>query len=351
MKHELLIRFEENANGDVKPLLREISNIKEISKEDAFSLLQPLRDLQNSTDVSIRMLTRACFGRLNDLFPEFKLQEELMGKSSSSNGDPIKTASGGISNPTCKDLANSEIIPDEPAISATQNENVPQLKIPEFIPAELILDEILVGDEKPEFVPIIKRNLFENEQIIARCYCLSEVLVATTEKVMIIKIGSAKAAVQNKPGFSRVGNAIGGNGLFGLLSTIAGAAIDYSISSTGELVKCFEYHSISSIECTNGMIFGHLQIIMPGATEIKNQSFSDAAHSDNVVQFPKKNYDQMLQVSNLIRQKVKSAHHLPTTNNTESIPDLIKKLADLRDQGILSEEEFLFKKNELLKKM
>lgn len=39
------------------------------------------------------------------------------------------------------------------------------------------------------------------------------------------------------------------------------------------------------------------------------------------------------------------------TRGLESIPDTIKKLSDLRDAGILSEEEFSMKKAELLKRL
>ena len=41
----------------------------------------------------------------------------------------------------------------------------------------------------------------------------------------------------------------------------------------------------------------------------------------------------------------------PETKATESIPDQIKKLAELRDAGILSSEEFESKKKELLARL
>jgi hypothetical protein len=42
---------------------------------------------------------------------------------------------------------------------------------------------------------------------------------------------------------------------------------------------------------------------------------------------------------------------IPAIPPVESIPDQIKKLAELRDAGILTEQEFATKKTELLKRM
>jgi hypothetical protein len=76
------------------------------------------------------------------------------------------------------------------------------------------------------------------------------------------------------------------------------------------------------------------------------------AGSKNAVLFKSKDYSSF----KLFQEKVeelmeKVGTSSPTIVNQVSIPDEIKKLSDLKDQGILTDEEFETKKTDLLSKM
>lgn len=62
-------------------------------------------------------------------------------------------------------------------------------------------------------------------------------------------------------------------------------------------------------------------------------------------------YNLAHQILSLLRLMCNSKEPQNRAQNSESIPDQIKKLAELKDQGILTEEEFTKKKTELLAKM
>jgi hypothetical protein len=76
------------------------------------------------------------------------------------------------------------------------------------------------------------------------------------------------------------------------------------------------------------------------------------AGSKNAVLFKSKDYSSF----KLFQEKVEElmgevGTSSSTIVNQVSIPDEIKKLSDLKDQGILTEEEFETKKTDLLNKM
>ncbi len=56
-------------------------------------------------------------------------------------------------------------------------------------------------------------------------------------------------------------------------------------------------------------------------------------------------------VIELLSRGLAEAKNAPSSAPSDSIPDQLKKISDLKDQGILTEEEFLAKKKELLAKM
>ena len=67
-------------------------------------------------------------------------------------------------------------------------------------------------------------------------------------------------------------------------------------------------------------------------------------------------YDYMVPVANEIRHRIKMARRpeqvvIQARAATQSIPDLIKQVASLKEAGILTDEEFQAKKKDLLAKM
>lgn len=68
-----------------------------------------------------------------------------------------------------------------------------------------------------------------------------------------------------------------------------------------------------------------------------------------------KNQDNINEIMNMLSCELQSKYRKVTTQNAvamgDDIPTQIKKLADLRDAGILTESEFQQKKSELLSKL
>jgi hypothetical protein len=105
-----------------------------------------------------------------------------------------------------------------------------------------------------------------------------------------------------------------------------------------EVNQTFNFEDIGSVEVIQelGNKFNALVLNIKGAKEV----------------FPYMNNDEMSQCLKIIRDLIqKSKEKSQPIIISESIPDQIKKLANLRDSGILTEQEFQTKKSELLKRM
>jgi hypothetical protein len=122
--------------------------------------------------------------------------------------------------------------------------------------------------------------------------------------------------------------------------------------------KTFPMRNISSVEIKEpgSVLSGYIQLSIAGGAA-RNSSLTltggtfDAAGDENSVVFGgKDNYQIALKIKAHIEEQTKHASNPPPVIK-ESIPDLIKKLSELKDSGILSDEEFQQKKRELLERM
>ena len=121
----------------------------------------------------------------------------------------------------------------------------------------------------------------------------------------------------------------------------------------GRRCKVFPYEHITSIECSKGFLTGRLQITIAGSAESKDR-YIDAFYAENAISFANNQYPKFQAVANTIRELMdayKAQTRSPAIPTTESIPDQVKKLAELKDMGILTLEEFESKKAELLKRL
>ncbi len=103
------------------------------------------------------------------------------------------------------------------------------------------------------------------------------------------------------------------------------------------------------------VVSGYVQFTMAGATEVRarfgRQSF-DAASDENSIMFTKKEQPYFEALRDRIEQA--QAAQLRPQQPTPALPDIagqIRSLAELRDAGILSEDEFQYKKKDLLSRM
>ena len=110
--------------------------------------------------------------------------------------------------------------------------------------------------------------------------------------------------------------------------------------------------SITSIQFKEpGMLTnGFIQFAFSGSSESKGGVF-DATKDENSIVFTKKNLKQFAYLRDIINQKrneIKTQYHAnPPINSTNNFSDL-EKLAELRDKGILTSEEFEAKKKQIL---
>jgi len=115
------------------------------------------------------------------------------------------------------------------------------------------------------------------------------------------------------------------------------------------------YEHVTSIDCNKGIAMGRLQVTAGGTTENRTGFFSGARSAENVVSFRATQYHKFQVATNRIRKLLEdrraSLARPVVTQQVESIPDQIKKLAELKDAGILTTEEFETKKKELLKRL
>lgn len=164
----------------------------------------------------------------------------------------------------------------------------------------------------------INATLRPSEVILDELENVGEGIVVTSERVLIVKGGSASQA------------------LF------------------GQKVKSYQFDSISTVEVSAGLIFGRIQITASGSTEGGNsRNLSDTAKMENVVQITRNQLPAARALANLIeKQKAQQRQPLVSPQSSERAPaslaDELIKLAALRDDGVLTEEEFIQAKRRLI---
>ncbi len=93
---------------------------------------------------------------------------------------------------------------------------------------------------------------------------------------------------------------------------------------------------------------GHLQFSIQGEMGHKGGGFSNTS-DENTVIFTKKQGDDFMKAKELIEELMEKVDHSQgTTVNQLSPADELKKFGDLRDQGLITEDEFNAKKKEIL---
>ncbi|WP_028975753.1 DUF4429 domain-containing protein [Sporolactobacillus terrae] len=116
----------------------------------------------------------------------------------------------------------------------------------------------------------------------------------------------------------------------------------FTVGLSGE--KTIPLSSITSVQFKKpGMTSGYLQFGVLGGKE--TQGIMNAVKDENSVIFIKKELDQALELKKYVEDRINK-----NNNSTNSLDpaDQIKKFAELRDQGIITEEEFTSKKKQLL---
>jgi len=106
----------------------------------------------------------------------------------------------------------------------------------------------------------------------------------------------------------------------------------YAKKLTGYETESFPYSNISSFEASKGMM-GHSMSFFASGNEVKIKWVNDG------------DIDGFI---NHLRDNIGKKESAATTENNTSVADELKKLADLRDSGVLTEEEFQEQKSKIL---
>ncbi|MFO6497600.1 SHOCT domain-containing protein [Bacillus sp. HSf4] len=119
---------------------------------------------------------------------------------------------------------------------------------------------------------------------------------------------------------------------------------------SGKGEKEIRLNSISGIQLKKPVLTaGYIQFSFSGSSEQKGKSIFDAVKDENTIMCKnKQQYKGFVEAKELIE---KYLNEEPSTNNFVSKPssaEELKQFADLRDQGIITEEEFIAKKKQIL---
>lgn len=173
----------------------------------------------------------------------------------------------------------------------------------------------------------LNEALSEDETVLGQLGISNEAVIATNRRVLIIKVGP-----------------ITGN-IFG-----------------GSKVNSWLYRNIQSVEVGTSMMACRLEIKHAGMVR-QAGGITDQAKADNVVLYTKTDLPSVKALARLIEEQMAEATapapvpaSIPTpsptsTAVTEDSLDRLKKLADLKQMGALSEEEFAVAKTAILKQI
>jgi hypothetical protein len=125
----------------------------------------------------------------------------------------------------------------------------------------------------------------------------------------------------------------------------------------GGKVTSFEYRNITAVEVRMSLMTGSFEISAGGVQGAersywKAESPNSAWKAPNTIPINRSEFPKFQLAANAIRERSAIALAMPTAQSPASdVPDQLRRLADLRDQGVLTNEEFQAKKTELLARM
>lgn len=114
--------------------------------------------------------------------------------------------------------------------------------------------------------------------------------------------------------------------------------------------KTIPFTSIKALQFkeAGAIISGYIQFTIMGGNESRGGVFA-ASNDENTFMFAQtKNNAQAKEIKNFIEEALAKSHLPQQQATTLSLSEELQKLATLRDQGILSEQEFITAKQKLM---
>lgn len=126
-----------------------------------------------------------------------------------------------------------------------------------------------------------------------------------------------------------------------------------------ENVEDIPYDKITSVKLEKGLFSSTVVLRVPGLSELTRMSQSSGlvawgrGEDGTIDGLPKDKAEKLVKIINERIDTIKNSHqqNQSSINQQMSIADELTKLAKLKEQGIISEEEFLKMKQELIKKI
>jgi hypothetical protein len=129
----------------------------------------------------------------------------------------------------------------------------------------------------------------------------------------------------------------------------------------GGRCSAFEHRAISGVQIKKHMTTALLEVITPGNQDNKRLAYwggrnspNNAVTADNAVTFGTADFALFQRAVNVAREQISASQTPSVTAAPAAAPDVLDqlgKLGGLRDQGILTEEEFQQKKVDLLERL
>ena len=110
--------------------------------------------------------------------------------------------------------------------------------------------------------------------------------------------------------------------------------------------------SVTAVEVRQARVFtnGFIRFTVPGSPEFRG-GVQRAMRDENAVTFRRGQSKGFNMIRAAVEQSITAHAGTPTGANEPDIPDQIKKLDELRDQKLITDEEFDAKKAELLDRL
>ncbi|RQW65991.1 DUF4429 domain-containing protein [Listeria sp. SHR_NRA_18] len=128
--------------------------------------------------------------------------------------------------------------------------------------------------------------------------------------------------------------------------TRKGAMNKINVGSSGE--KAIKISNINSVQLKEpGMTSGYIQFTLSGNSN--SQGILDAVKDENSIIFLKEDSDKANIIKNIIEQRItKDSASVLINQQTLSPAEELRKYKELFDEGVLTEEEFIHKKKQIL---
>lgn len=118
----------------------------------------------------------------------------------------------------------------------------------------------------------------------------------------------------------------------------------------GRKTLAFPYRALSGVEVHTTIRFKYVLLLGP-SIPLRLNDITRQVYADNACPFTSSSEQAFRALVAILQQKIQAAPTTPAATQAPSIPEQIQQLAQLRDQNILSTEEFEAKKAELLSRM